>query len=61
MKIMKETLDFRIPEESAITLGKFDGIHKGHQKLMRKILEKKEQGLGAVVFTFGKMPGTISF
>ena len=61
MKIMKETLDFRIPEESAITLGKFDGIHKGHQKLMRKILEKKEQGLGAVVFTFGKMPGTISY
>lgn len=56
---MKETLDFRIPEESAITLGKFDGIHKGHQKLMGKILEKKEQGLKAVVFTFGRMPGTI--
>lgn len=56
---MKETLDFRIPEESAITLGKFDGIHKGHQKLMGKILEKKEQGLRAVVFTFGSMPGTI--
>lgn len=59
MKIIKETLDFHIPEESAVTLGKFDGIHLGHQKLMRKILEKKDQGLKSVVFTFGQMPGTI--
>lgn len=55
---MNDTLDFRIPEESAITLGKFDGIHKGHQKLMKQILAKKEQGLKSVVFTFGQMPGT---
>lgn len=59
MKIMNDTLDFWIPEESAITLGKFDGIHKGHQKLMKKILEKKVQGLKSVVFTFGQMPGTV--
>lgn len=59
MKIINDTLDFRIPENSAVTLGKFDGIHKGHQKLMRKILEKKAQGLQSVVFTFGQMPGTV--
>ena len=59
MKIISDTLDFLIPEESAITLGKFDGIHKGHQKLMRKILEKKGAGLKSVVFTFGQMPGTV--
>lgn len=59
MKIISDTLDFLIPEESAITLGKFDGIHKGHQKLMRKILEKKDAGLKSVVFTFGQMPGTV--
>lgn len=61
MKIMTDTLDFFIPEESAITLGKFDGIHRGHQKLMKKILEKKEQGLKSVVFTFGQMPGTVFY
>lgn len=55
---MNDTLDFSIPEESAVTLGKFDGIHKGHQKLMKKILEKKAQGLSSVVFTFEQMPGT---
>lgn len=59
MKIISETLDFWIPEESAITLGKFDGIHKGHQKLMKKVLEKREAGLKSVVFTFGQMPGTV--
>lgn len=57
--MIDHTLDFWIPEESAITLGKFDGIHKGHQKLMQKILEKKSQGLKSVVFTFGQMPGTV--
>lgn len=59
MKTISNTLDFWIPEESAVTLGKFDGIHKGHQKLIRKILEKKDQGQKAVVFTFGQMPGAV--
>ncbi len=61
MKIMNDTLDFSIPEESAITLGKFDGIHRGHQKLMNHVLEKKAQGLKSVVFTFGQMPGTVFY
>lgn len=61
MKIINDTLDFSIPEMSAITLGKFDGIHKGHQKLMKMILAKKEQGLKSVVFTFGQMPGTFFY
>lgn len=61
MKILNDTLDFSIPEESAVTLGKFDGIHKGHQKLMKKILEKRSQGLKSVVFTFGQMPGTVFY
>ena len=59
MKIIKDTLDFSISEISAVTLGKFDGIHKGHQKLMRMILEKRKEGLKSVVVTFGQMPGTV--
>ena len=58
MRVIKDTLKFSIPEHSAITLGKFDGIHKGHQKLIKKVLEKKSLGLKSVVFTFGQMPGT---
>lgn len=56
---MNDTLDFWIPEDSAITLGKFDGIHKGHQKLMRHVLNKRSEGLKSVIFTFGQMPGTV--
>lgn len=37
---------------SAVTLGKFDGIHKGHRKLVNKILEKKEEGLKSVLCAF---------
>ena len=38
--------------DSAVTLGKFDGVHRGHKKLISRVLEKKEEGLQAVVFAF---------
>ncbi len=44
--------------KSAVAFGKFDGIHLGHQKLLRCILERKKQGLLAVVFTFDPPPST---
>ena len=44
------TTDFRLDGRSAVTLGKFDGIHRGHQKLMLKILDKKHEGLLSTVF-----------
>lgn len=37
---------------NAVTLGKFDGIHRGHQKLMSTLLQLKEEGYTAGVFTF---------
>ena len=40
------------PGKNAVTLGKFDGIHRGHQKLMQTLLRLKEQGDSAGVFTF---------
>ena len=36
----------------AVTLGKFDGVHRGHRKLVDSILEKKEEGATAVLFAF---------
>lgn len=44
-------------KDSVITLGKFDGVHRGHQKLIRqvkKIAEKEK--LSTVVFTFDVSP-----
>lgn len=34
----------------AVTMGKFDGIHRGHQKLVEKIKERKALGEQAVLF-----------
>lgn len=56
MIIIKDTTEFNIDAESAVTIGKFDGIHRGHRELIDRILEKKKDGLQAVVFTFDKSP-----
>lgn len=56
MQIIQQTEEFDIEEKSAVAIGKFDGIHKGHQKLLSHILEQKEQGLKTVVFTFDPPP-----
>ncbi|MCD2491604.1 bifunctional riboflavin kinase/FAD synthetase [Lacrimispora sp. NSJ-141] len=44
---------------SAVTLGKFDGIHRGHQKLINELFLAREQGLQAVVFTFLRPPKSL--
>ena len=52
MRIIQDRTEFHIDEKSAVALGKFDGIHKGHEVLLSHILEQKKNGLLAVVFTF---------
>lgn len=59
MRIIHSTTDFAIEEKSAVAIGKFDGIHLGHQKLLRCILEQREQGLQSVVFTFDPPPSVL--
>lgn len=56
MQIIQGTTDFEINGKSAVSIGKFDGIHLGHQKLLHHIIKQKEQGLKAVVFTFDPPP-----
>lgn len=57
MKIIEGTTDFILPEKSAVAIGKFDGIHLGHQKLLSQLVLQKEQGLLATVFTFDIQAG----
>ena len=56
MKIITGTLDFELHTEIAVAMGKFDGLHVGHRRLIEEILEKKEQGLSACVLTFDPSP-----
>ena len=56
MKYITGTLDFKLDQRSVITLGKFDGLHKGHDKLLKRTQEWGEKGLETVVFTFDISP-----
>ncbi|MCR5527267.1 MAG: bifunctional riboflavin kinase/FAD synthetase [Lachnospiraceae bacterium] len=42
--------------ETAVAIGKFDGIHRGHQKLIEVIKSMQARGLKSVVFTFDMPP-----
>lgn len=56
MQIISGTTEFQIDGKSAVAIGKFDGIHLGHRKLLNYILEQKVDDLMAVVFTFDPSP-----
>jgi len=56
MKYIKNTTEFFIEEPTVISLGKFDGIHRGHELLLEQLMKKKREGYKAVIFTFDIPP-----
>ena len=52
MEYLRIEDDFPRLSNTAVTLGKFDGIHKGHRKLVDCVLARKEDGAQAVIFAF---------
>lgn len=57
MICFKDTREFKIAEPTVVTIGKFDGRHKGHQKLLRLMLEiKEEYGYQTAIFSFDMAP-----
>ncbi len=56
MDIITGTKEFWLDMPSAVAIGKFDGVHIGHKKLLAEILEQKKNGLKACVFTFDPAP-----
>ncbi len=56
MKII-ESEQFNIDRPSAVTIGNFDGVHLGHQELVKTVLEySKKENLTSVVFSFNPHP-----
>ena len=57
MEFIRKTLDFYIEEPTAVTLGKFDGLHRGHELLMQTVLKySKKYQVASVAFTFDIPP-----
>lgn len=57
MKIVKHIANFSTDEKTFVTIGTFDGVHFGHQKILEKLVsEAKEAGKKAVLLTFFPHP-----
>lgn len=58
MKIYREIKDFkRELKRPVLTIGNFDGVHLGHQTILKKIVSRsKETGGSSVVLTFEPHP-----
>ena len=57
MKYIKGIQAYQDQRPSAITLGKFDGLHLGHQLLISRIIEhQKYDGVVGIIFAFDMTP-----
>ncbi len=57
MKYFRNTTDVLIEEDTVLSLGKFDGLHAGHQCLIEQLLQQKRmRGIKSAIFTFVSPP-----
>lgn len=57
MEIFEILEDIQSIKPTAVALGNFDGVHLGHQKLIKTAVDKAHaNGLAAAVFTFSNHP-----
>lgn len=57
MHYIKGIENYKSEKRSAVTLGKFDGFHKGHMKLVEKVQElAKETDVDSIICSFDMRP-----
>ncbi|MCR5672714.1 MAG: hypothetical protein K6F87_03240 [Lachnospiraceae bacterium] len=61
MKIISGTTDFNIPEETVVSIGKFDGVHKGHMYIIKRMKEYIRRGYKLCILTFDIPPSSLGF
>lgn len=60
MKIYHQLSDFKKLEKAVVTIGTFDGVHFGHQKIIKRLIElAKSTGGESVILTFFPHPRMI--
>lgn len=57
MKIFNSIQEFSAAKKTVVTLGTFDGVHKGHKSILEKLIKSSKQtGCESVVLTFFPHP-----
>lgn len=57
MKIFNSIQEFNSPTKTVVTLGTFDGVHKGHRSILDKLINSsKASGCESLVLTFFPHP-----
>lgn len=59
MEYIRKTTDFQIQQKTAVSIGKFDGMHRGHQKLLNRMLYLAKEELSTLIFTFDLPPSYV--
>jgi riboflavin kinase/FMN adenylyltransferase len=60
--IVQNTEHFRIEKPSIVTIGTFDGVHLGHQKILHRLAQLREEtGMQTIVLTFDPHPRKVLF
>lgn len=62
MQVHKHLATFPRQQQSVLTIGTFDGLHLGHQKILATVCaQAKQKGLVSVLLTFHPHPRRILF
>ena len=59
MILIEKPEEYKGTQRTSVTLGKFDGIHRGHRSLIKKTVESAGKSLCPVVFAFDISPETL--
>ena len=52
MQYITEIESYQSEKKSAVTLGKFDGLHRGHQKLIERVQNYASNEIVSIVCSF---------